>query len=79
MIRIEFESDGMHNGSPIYCPVNAYGDCPYCDQCNICHIKDPVEECDDFTAFFEDWEAWERADEYEEDPKTDEIMQSVFW
>ena len=25
MVRIEFESDGMHNGSPVYCTVNAYG------------------------------------------------------
>lgn len=58
-----FETDGTHNGSPVFCPVNAYGDCPYCDQCNQCRIANPVEECDDFAAFFETWDDWESLDE----------------
>ena len=24
----EYQTNGLHNGQPIYCPVNAYGDCP---------------------------------------------------
>ena len=55
----EYQTDGLHNGQPIYCPVNAYGDCPYCDEKGICHISDPIEECTDFTAFFDSWEDWE--------------------
>lgn len=56
----ENETNGMHNGDPIFCPVNAYGDCPYCDQCNICHVADPFEDCDDFSYFFDDWFDWEK-------------------
>lgn len=54
------DTNAMHNGDPIFCPVNAYGDCPYCDQCNLCHIADPMTDCDDFSTFFEDWDEWER-------------------
>lgn len=56
----ENESNGMHKGEVIYCPVNAYGDCPYCDQCIVCHIADPMKDCDDFSVFFESWEEWEK-------------------
>lgn len=67
-----FETDGMRNGQPIYCPVNAYGDCPYCDQCNVCHIKDPLEDCIDFGTIWESWEEYdscapENDDDYEPD------------
>ena len=44
---------GTYNGDFTYCPVNAYGDCSYCDQCGICHIDDPLEDCDDWGAFWE--------------------------
>ena len=49
---------GTYNGELTYCTVNAYGDCPYCDQCGVCHIDDPIADCDDFGAFFEDWDEW---------------------
>jgi len=50
---------GTYNGDPTYCTVNAYGDCPYCDQCGICHIDDPMTDCDDFAVFFDgDWDEW---------------------
>ena len=50
---------GTYNGEPTYCTVNAYGDCPYCDQCGICHIEDPMKDCDDFATFFEgSWDYW---------------------
>ena len=64
-----FETDGMRNGQPIYCPVNAYGDCPYCDQCNVCHIADPMKDCTDFGMF---WESWEEYDSYDEDWETND-------
>lgn len=67
MAKKDWETDGTRNGANIYCTVNAYGDCPYCDQMNICHIKDPIADCDDFALFFSDWEEWERADSYNPD------------
>lgn len=54
------DTDATRNGENVFCPVNAYGVCPYCDQCCLCHIADPIEDCDDFGAFFEDWDEWER-------------------
>lgn len=53
-----WETDGTYNGDPVYCPVNAYGDCPYCDQCDMCHIADPIKDCDDFSWFFKTWDEW---------------------
>jgi len=51
--------EGTYNGEPTFCTVNAYGECPYCDQCGICHIDDPMEDCDDFAVFFQsDWNFW---------------------
>ena len=80
MSKKDWETNGMHNGSPIYCPVNAYGDCPYCDQCNICHIHDPIEDCDDFGSFFESWFDWECADEMAEtDPDNSFAEQEIQW
>ena len=61
---------GTYNGEPTYCTVNAYGDCPYCDQMGICHIDDPIADCEDFAAFFENWDEWLNCDappEYDED------------
>lgn len=52
------ESNGFHNGEPIYCPVNGF-DCPYCGTDGICYINDPMEECDDFASVFDSWEEWE--------------------
>lgn len=66
---------GTHNGDYTYCTVNAYGDCPYCDQCGVCHIDDPIEDCDDFAAFFEDWDEWLNCDDVNPDaPEDDEII-----
>lgn len=52
------ESNGLHKGEPIYCPVNGF-DCPYCGVDGICYINDPMEECDDFASVFDSWEEWE--------------------
>ena len=60
-----YETDGTRFGSPVYCTVNAYGDCPYCDQEGKCHIANPVEDCDDFAVFFESWDEWLACDDYE--------------
>jgi len=49
---------GTYNGETTYCPVNAYGDCPYCDQCCVCHIEDPMEDCDDWGMFYSSWFEW---------------------
>lgn len=50
---------GTYNGETTYCTVNAYGECPHCDQCNVCHSPDPMIDCDDFSWFFEgSWEYW---------------------
>lgn len=54
---------GTYNGDYTYCPVNGYGDCPYCDQMGICHIDDPQEDCDDWGTFWDSWEDWLAADE----------------
>ena len=58
---------GTYNGDTTFCPVNAYGDCPYCDQCNVCHIDDPLEDCDDWGAFWSSWDEWQQADIVEDD------------
>jgi len=59
--------NGTYNGDTTFCPVNAYGDCPYCDQCNVCHIDDPMEDCDDWASFWESWDEWLQADVVEDD------------
>lgn len=56
MERIK-ESNGMHNGEKIHCPVNGW-DCPYYDN-GICFIQDPIEDCYDFALAFGSWEEWE--------------------
>lgn len=61
------DTNGTHKGENVFCPVNAYGACPYCDQCNICHIADPMEDCDDFATFFDSWEDWEGLDSLDPD------------
>ena len=64
---------GTYNGDTTYCPVNAYGDCPYCDQCNVCHVDDPMEDCDDWGCFFESWDEWVSLDDNEDfDDSVDE-------
>ena len=52
------ETDGYHNGEPIFCPVNAW-ECPYYDN-GMCFIRDPMGDCDDFASMFDGWEEWER-------------------
>ena len=79
MSKKDWETDGMHNGQPIYCPVNAYGDCPYCDKCNICHIQDPIEDCSDFDAFFESWEDWEEANTDDDDAPLSFAEEEIQW
>lgn len=49
---------GTYNDDPTYCTVNAYGECPYCDQCGVCHIEDPIADCEDFALFFKNWDEW---------------------
>ena len=51
------ETDGCHNGEPIFCPISGY-DCPYYDN-EMCFIRDPMEDCDDFAFMFHNWEEWE--------------------
>ena len=55
-------SNGKHNGEPVYCPVNCWGenDCPYAKE-GICHIDNPPAECDEFSYFFPTWEDWEES------------------
>lgn len=52
---------GTYKTQTTYCPVNAHGDCPYCDKHGICHIEDPFADCDDWCAAcgVEDWDEWE--------------------
>ena len=70
-MKKDFETDGMRNGEPIYCPVNAYGDCPYCDKNLICHIADPIEDCSDFQCFWSSWEEYDDADNVDPESPTD--------
>lgn len=70
---------GTYNGDYTYCPVNAYGDCPYCDQMGICHIDDPMEDCDDWGAFWESWEDWLAADDIDPDAPTDFAEDEIRW
>lgn len=62
MAQRDWETDGMRNGKPIFCPVNGY-DCPYCDKNLHCHIADPLRDCNDFDCFFESWEEYDSCDE----------------
>lgn len=58
-IRVIKESNGTHKGQTVFCPVNAFGDCPYCGKNNVCYICDPMADCDDFATIFESWDYWE--------------------
>ncbi len=69
---------GTYNGDTTYCPVNAYGDCPYCDQCNICHIDDPQAECDDWQIFWSNWLDWQNADSIDDD-RLDFAQAEIDW
>lgn len=55
------ESNGLHNGKPIYCPVNGW-DCPYYED-GICYVEDPIDDCADFGDFWESWEEYDAVDE----------------
>lgn len=55
-----FETNGYHNGSPVYCPVNCTPDeCLQCDGNGLCHLAEPFTDCDDFGMFWQDWAEWE--------------------
>lgn len=58
-MKADFETNGMHKGKPVFCPVNVW-ECPYYGD-GLCHLKNPIEDCDDFGAFYECWEDWEEA------------------
>lgn len=73
MSKKDFETDGLRNGKPIYCPVNGW-DCPYYGD-GICHIADPLEECDDFGAF---WDSWEEYDDCDNDDFEDDVDETGF-
>ena len=79
MSKKDWETDGTHNGDPIYCPVNAYGECPYCDQCNMCHVADPIKDCDDFACFFESWDEWVNADDVDPDAPESFAEDEIKW
>ena len=70
---------GTYNGDYTYCPVNAYCDCPYCDQKSICHVDDPLEDCDDWGTFWESWEDWLAADDVDPDTPTDFAEEEIQW
>ena len=70
---------GTYNGDYTCCPVNAYGDCPYCDQMGICHIDDPQEDCDDWGAVWESWEDWLAADDIDHDTPEDFAEDEIRW
>lgn len=71
---------GTYNGMTTYCPVNAYGDCPYCDQRCVCHVENPVEDCDDWMSLWgEDWEMWLTADTFDPDAPTDFAEDEIKW
>lgn len=70
MAKKDWETDGTREGHKVFCPVFAYGDCPYCCENGLCHINDPVEECTDFGDFYASWEEYfddDSDDEYEPD------------
>lgn len=70
---------GTYNGETTYCPVNAYGACPYCDQCNVCHNVDPLEHCDDWQQFWSSWFEWEIIDWITSDDRTDFAKEEIEW
>ena len=49
-----FESNGLHNGTPVYCPSHDWS-CPYYYD-GRCYIRDAIAECDDFCSEYESWE-----------------------
>lgn len=70
---------GTYNGEKTYCPVNAYGDCPYCDQMGVCHVDDPMEDCDDWASVWESWEDWLNADDVDPDAPEDFADDEIAW
>ena len=64
--------EGLYNGEPTYCPVNAYGDCPYCDHRGICNIDDPMEDCSDWAEYYDSWDDWLAKNTPEEDNISDD-------
>ena len=70
---------GTYNGEHTYCPVYAYGDCPYCDQCNVCHIDDPMEDCDDWQYFWDSWDDWFASNYVDPDAPEDFADDEIAW
>ena len=79
MSKKDWETDGTRNGQKVFCPVNAYTDCPYCDKEGVCHIADPIEDCDDFAAMWESWEDWDDADNVDPDAPEDFADAEIDW
>lgn len=59
--------EGTYRGDYTYCPVNAYGDCPYCDQCNVCHIDNPLRDCEGWKYFWDSWDDWYAANHIDQE------------
>ena len=78
-MNIRDAKNGTYNGDKTYCPANAYGDCPYCDQCNVCHIADPQTECDDWATFWDSWDEWILADNVDPDTPEDFADDEIRW
>lgn len=70
---------GTYNGDTTYCPVNAYGNCPYCDQCNVCHIEDPQADCDDWASVWDNWDEWLKADDVDPDAPDTFSDEEIEW
>ena len=79
MSKKDWETDGTRNGQKIFCPVNPYTDCPYCDKEGVCHIADPIEDCDDFACFFESWDEWVAADDIDPDAPESFAEDEIKW
>ena len=65
---------GTYNGNTTFCPVNAYGNCPYRDQSGVCHIDDPMKDCSIWSYLWDSWEDWQNVDWITSD---DDINDSV--
>ncbi len=79
MSKKDWETDGTRNGEPIYCPINAYDDCPFCDNQGYCRMKDPIESCGDFGAFWDSWKEYDSADNVDPDAPESFAEDEIKW
>lgn len=70
---------GTYDGEFTFCPVNAIGDCPYCDKKCVCHVEDPCEDCDDWQMFWGNWQEWKEADYLSDDAPKDFSQEEIEW